>query len=56
LFSSNVYKIVNAGKTNEFAFGCGDGLFFATYDGKWQLAEDSILAGKYITQICSLGQ
>lgn len=35
-----------------FAFGCGNGLFFGTYDAQSQMikiSEDKILAGKYIT-------
>jgi hypothetical protein len=32
LFTANVYKIVQTDQANTFAFGCGNGLFFATYD------------------------
>jgi len=39
-----------------FAFGCGNGLFFATFDrGRFVLSEEKIFVGKYITQICRLG-
>jgi hypothetical protein len=52
LFQSNIYKIVLTDELMTFAFGCGNGLFFGTYDAQSQMiqiSEDKILAGKYIT-------
>lgn len=57
-FSANVYKIVQTDQPNTFAFGCGDGLFFGTFDNYQQqlvISEEQAMPGKYITQICSLG-
>ena len=41
LLTGNVYKIIKTDKPAEFAFGCGNGLYFATwYDNKFEIGED----------------
>lgn len=55
LLSGNIYKIIRTERPNEFAFGCGNGMFFASFEHeKYTLREDKIFPGKYVTQICSL--
>ena len=57
MLTGNVYKIIKTDKPSEFAFGCGNGLYFATWwDNKFNPGEDVIFQGKYVTQICLLAQ
>ena len=55
LLTGNIYKIVKTDRPNEFCFGCGNGMYFATFEQeKFTLGEDKIFTGKYVTQICLL--
>ena len=55
LLTGNVYKIVKTDRPNEFCFGCGNGMYFGTFEHeKFFLGEDKIFAGKYVTQLCLL--
>lgn len=55
LLNGNIYKIIKTDRPNEFCFGCGNGMFFGSFeDQKFNLGEDKIFSGKYVTQICLL--
>ena len=32
LLTGNIYKIIKTDRSKEYAFGCGNGLYFAEYD------------------------
>ena len=50
LLTGNVYKIIKTDRPNEFCFGCGNGMFFGTFENeKFTLGEDKIFSGKYVT-------
>jgi hypothetical protein len=34
LLTGNIYKIIETERPDEFAFGCGNGMFFASFDGE----------------------
>ena len=52
LLQGNIYKMIKTDRPNEYCFGCGNGMFFATYENeKFILGEDKIFAGKYVTQM-----
>lgn len=58
-FQANVYKIIPTDRKEAFAFGCGNGLFFGTFDPRTyelDLSNEQIMPGKYITQICLIGE
>ena len=51
----NIYKIVKTDRPDEFAFGCGNGMYFANWENdRFILGEDAIFKGKYVTQIVLL--
>ena len=53
----NIYKIVKTDRPDEFAFGCGNGMYFAKWeDDKFYIGEDKIFGGKYVTQIVVLAR
>ena len=55
LLDGNIYKIIKTDRPNEFCFGCGNGMYFATFENqKFTLGEDKIFTGKYVTQVCLL--
>lgn len=50
LLTGNVYKIIATERPDEFAFGCGNGMFFATFENdQFAMSQDSIFKGKYVT-------
>ena len=50
-----MYKIVKTDRPNEYCFGCGNGMFFGTFENeKFHLGEDKIFSGKYVTQVTLL--
>ena len=57
LLSHNVYKIIKTDQPNEYCFGCGDGMYFATYEHKkFTLLNDKLFEGLYVTQLCLLSR
>lgn len=34
LLTGNIYKIIETERADEFAFGCGNGMFFATFENE----------------------
>lgn len=57
MLTGNIYKIISTERPDEFAFGCGNGMFFATFEnGKFISGADSIFKGKYVTQICKISK
>lgn len=55
LLTGNVYKIIKTDRVDEFCFGCGNGMYFSTFEGdKFVLGDDKIFSGKYVTQITLL--
>lgn len=50
LLHGNIYKIIKTDRPNEYCFGCGNGMYFATYENdKFALGDDKIFQGKYVT-------
>jgi len=57
LLTGNIYKIIETERPDEYAFGCGNGMFFASFDGeRFKAGKDSIFKGKYVTQICIISK
>ena len=55
MLSGNVYKIISTDQPNEFCFGCGNGMYFATFNNdQFALSDEKIFTGKYVTQIVLL--
>ena len=55
LQTRNIYKIVKTDRPDEYAFGCGNGMYFANWENdRFILGEDKIFSGKYVTQIVLL--
>lgn len=55
LLTGNIYKIIKTDRPKELAFGCGNGLFFAKWNGfNFILGDELVFSGKYVTQICLL--
>ena len=45
--------MIKTDKPNEYCFGCGNGMYFATLENdRFILGEDKIFTGKYVTQVC----
>jgi hypothetical protein len=57
LLTGNIYKIIATERPDEYAFGCGNGMFFATFEEeKFTVGSDKIFTGKYVTQICKISK
>ena len=55
LLTGNIYKIIKTDIPDMYAFGCGNGLYFATWDSEnFEVSKESVFNGKYVTQICLL--
>lgn len=57
LLTGNIYKIIKTDRAREYAFGCGNGLYFAEYDkNQFYVSDDKVFAGKYVTQVLNVSK